>query len=216
MRCFWDTVQKKKLKGITDLLRDTFYPAYSYRAARGTPTPAQPRVPGPQGLARGILVDRQVAALTDGRPVRRPHPFTRAIFAALKTLHLKPHRAQVVVFDGRLATAVDLLCLDASRKPVLVELKCSVDRKYDHTCGYMLGAMSRRTDSLRNQHMLQSQITHILWEKTYGPGAKSLLMQVNVGGISVTETTPASPSCARDAYGGLCGQRIYKDARFCH
>lgn len=200
MRCFWNTVDKKRLKGLTELLRTTFYPRYSYRESRGPATPAQERVPGVQGMKRGILVDRQVAAITEGRRVRRPHPFTRSIFAALKTLKLTPQRAQVVVFHGGLATAVDLVCMGGST-PCLVELKCSVDNKYDHACGPMLAPMAGRTDSLRNQHILQSQMTHMLWESTYGPGARSLLMQVNAGGVSVTETTPAP--CARGAFGRL-------------
>jgi hypothetical protein len=57
---------------------------------------------------------------------------------------------------------------------------------------------------MRQQHILQSQVTHLLWELTYPRRpARSIVLQVNAGGCQATDTTPTSNSAARAALAAL-------------
>jgi hypothetical protein len=184
-RCFWDNLLKKRTRGITTLLRECFYPTYSfYRAKHGEATKGGPKLPGAQGMVRGKLVDEQISAIINGDTVQKKHIFTTFVFNALKKAKFAPQFSQVVVFDetANLATAVDIVCVDENGTPVLIELKCSSDARYNQYSGNMQGAMQHKRNSLANQHVLQAQITRVLWEKTYHMFARSFVLQINSGG----------------------------------
>ena len=58
LRCFYDTQEKKRLKGAAKLLAQTFWPTYSFRRAPKSGVPSEHGASAKQGRARGIRVDR--------------------------------------------------------------------------------------------------------------------------------------------------------------
>lgn len=214
LKCFYDTVNKKKLKGITKFLKKAFFPKYNYKKAKleTTAEPKQPKraePPGPRGKRRGSLVDQQLSDIVNGVlvPPQKIHPFTKAAFAALAQAGLAPRTAQVVVYDRetKLATACDLVAVrTSSNEPVIVELKCSQDKKYFASCGPMRGAMARSSDSLASQHALQVQLTRHLFEKTYGVRAHAVVLRICDVGTAALKEVPRDEDATRAAYSQLC------------
>jgi len=160
MRCFYDTLEHVRLKGAAKLLAKTFWPSYSFRRApRGAAVGGNGGgVSARQGRARGARVDREVSRIARGELVRQPHPFTSYVFEALRRCRIRAVGAQVVVYSGRVATAVDILGEDASGGLCCIELKCSSDARYESACGPMRGVLSGRSDALCEQHAVQSQV----------------------------------------------------------
>lgn len=187
-QCFFNNETRKRVKGITSLLKDVFYSNYNFfRATQGVKSEVTAsKIKGPQGILRGKIVDEQVAETIAGKPPKKPHVFTNFVFAALRKANFTPRLSQVVVYDQNcnLATAIDILCTDGENKPVLIELKCSSDSRYNQYSGPMKGAMAHVNNSLANQHILQAQVTRILWQKTYGVPTRSFILQINAGGAN--------------------------------
>ena len=81
------------------------------------------------GRRRGKAVDAQLSRIVNGRGAaakRRPYRLTTMALEALRQLGLKPLLAQrgVAHAAGRVASAADVVALDASNRLVVVELKC--------------------------------------------------------------------------------------------
>jgi hypothetical protein len=199
LRCFYDTLQRRRLVGLASLLKRTYWPDYVFRRAYPpavstllqVPAAASPspRVSARAGRARGSLVDAQVAAAcaAGGVASRRAHPLTLNALAALRGSGLTPCGSQVVVYDGRLATAVDVLARrDADGSLACVELKCSSNWRYDWSCGRMRGPLVARDDSLAQQHAVQADATRMLFERTYGQRARAYVLRVTEGGATLT------------------------------
>jgi len=218
LKCFYDTLERKRLKGAAKLLAKTFWPTYSFRRAPQTPRLA-PGVSARQGRARGSRVDREVAAVARGERLRSPHPFTLYALEALRRCALHLVGAQVVVYEGTVATAVDILATDASGTYTCIELKCSSDSRYTSACGPMRGVLSGRTDALSEQHAVQcqvlprlpnstdtdpcAQVTRLLFERTYGINANACILRINESGATVSRL-PRSQDAAR-ALGVIVG-----------
>ena len=178
LKCFWNTETKTKLRGITSLLKQTFYPSFKYpKLVQASKRPRSKTY----GMRRGTTVDRQITKLAKGDTVRKLHPFTEAAWSAMIESGLRPVDGQVVVFDAEanIATAVDVLCLSDLDKPVLVELKCSSHAEKDTTTQKMRGCLQDHYSCLPNQYQLQAAITRILFEKTYGTKASSYVLHVS-------------------------------------
>jgi hypothetical protein len=187
LKSFYDTQERKRLKGAAKLLARTFWPGYSFRRApRGPATPEHRGVSARAGRARGTRVDREVACVARGCRVRSAHPFTQYALSALERVGIRLVASQVVVWAGGVATAVDALGVDAGGAYVCVELKCSSDARYTGACGRMRGVLSSRPDSLEQQHVVQAAVTRLLFERTYGVAAKSVVLRINDGGATVT------------------------------
>ena len=186
-RCFYDTSERKRLKGITKLLAGAFWPEYSFiRAPRGPPRSGGGGVTARQGRLRGSWVDREVSRVVSGERVAHPHPFTAYALEALRRSHIRAVGTQVVVYDRSVATAVDILGVDPNGTYCCVELKCSSDSRYKSACGPMRGVLSARTDALCEQHAVQCEVTRLLFERTYGVNAHAYLLRVNDGGARLT------------------------------
>lgn len=198
MRCFYDTEDKKKLKGITDKLRSTFYPSYRFANAPKGDSSGHPGVRAGAGRSRGRLVDRQVAAAVMGAKVRNPHPFTKLAITALKKSGLVPVASQVVVYDleAGIATAVDVVVRDVDGSLATLELKCTSDSRFKSACGKMLGALAAWDDSIENQQIMQVQMTRVLYEKTYKTRARAYILRVNAGGAYLTKVPRAADTPA--------------------
>lgn len=194
MKCFWDTVARKRLKGLAKLLGATYWPSYSFRRAARTPAaPGTHGVSARQGRARGTRVDREVGRMVSGQHVSAPHRLTTFAMGTLQRAGIRPVASQVVVYWDGIATAVDILgeCHDGVY--AVVELKCSSDARYESPCGPMRAPMSARGDSLAQQHAVQALATRVLFEKTYGTQARAFVLRVNEGGANCGEprTRPA-------------------------
>jgi hypothetical protein len=110
-----------RLRGITKLLHDKFWPDYRY-TGRNDGGKAEKRFAprGLRGAARGTRVDTQVRevvrVIMSGKRVQwsNLHPLTRKLLNSLFVLKLTPAVAQVAVGDpeARLGTGVDLVCVD--------------------------------------------------------------------------------------------------------
>jgi hypothetical protein len=187
MRCFWDTVARKRLKGMAKLLGKSFWPTYSFRRAARTPAaPGTHGVSARQGRARGTRVDREISRIVGGERVCAPHQLTTFALSALQRAGVRPVAAQVVVYSEGVATAVDILgeCRDGVY--AVVELKCSSDARYESPCGPMRAPLDARCDSLAQQHAVQALATRLLFEKTYSVRARAFLLRVNEGGATLT------------------------------
>jgi hypothetical protein len=200
LKCFYDTLERKRLKGAAKLLAKTFWPTYSFRRAPPTPrhsgAPATHGVSARQGRARGSRVDREVAAVARGERLRSPHPFTLYALEALRRCALSVVGAQVVVYEGAVATAVDILATDASGMYTCIELKCSSDSRYTSACGPMRGVLSGRTDALSEQHAVQCQVqltseaTELAHSRTRARRSRGCCSNAR------TASTPTPASCA--------------------
>lgn len=85
----------------------------SWRGARG-------------GLRRGKAIDQQVTRLVNGSGGRSEHPLSRMVGQAMAMGGMKPLLAQrgVAAEEEGVATAIDILAMDAERRLVVIELKC--------------------------------------------------------------------------------------------
>jgi hypothetical protein len=200
LKCFVDVASTTKYRGITQLLKQVFWPDYSFKKAQA-PGPVgvgnSKFVKGPTSSKRGTLVDLQISELIAGKPITgKLHPFTALAFKALKAGNLQPVASQVVVYDAalRLATAVDILCENKDGKHVVVELKCSSDFKYTAYNACMKHEFQQISNSIANQHLAQTLVTRALFERTYGTAALAYILKVNQRGASWIRVPDATES----------------------
>jgi len=215
LKCFYDTQRKKRMKGITEILQDIFYPKFRFLKAKrpAAAKAADKKVAAKKkksagvevgvggkkkkflrskrfGQRRGSRVDTELAAIVNGELVANPHNYTRQALDALHQCSLRPIGAQVVVYHeaANLATGVDILCVDVDGTLAVVELKCSTDSRYDWSCGLMRGVMSGHVDSLEEQHKLQAAVTALLFKNTYPEHkVRAYVLRVNDEGAHVTK-----------------------------
>lgn len=192
LRCFYDTQLRKRMKGAARLLERTFWPEYSFfRAPRssgrsGEGPPPSSGMSARGGRQRGARVDREVSRAAQGLRVRNAHPFTGFALEALRRSGISLVGSQVVVFEGSIATAIDVLGQDARGAYCCVELKCSSNSRYASSCGPMRGELCGRGDCLDEQHKVQCLVTRLLFEKTYGVQAHAYVLRVNESGATLT------------------------------
>jgi hypothetical protein len=190
-RCFVDVETGARFKGITAALKRVFWSDYRFAKAQTLDAVGvgnSPFMKGPTASRRGTLVDKQVSSLIEGRPVvGKIHAFTGLAFRAMREANLRPVASQVVVFDEsrRLATAVDILCVNARAQNVIVELKCSSDFKYTAATGPMKHEFAQLSNSLANQHIVQTLVTRELFQRTYGDkDALACILKISQRGAS--------------------------------
>ena len=195
MGCFYDALERRRLKGLAKLLAKHFWPTYRFaRALRTAGTPGARGLSARQGRARGTRVDREVGRVVAGERVRGPlHPLTTFALSALERCRIEPVASQVVVYDGPVATAVDILGVHPDGTYAVVELKCSSDARYESACGPMRGPLAGRGDSLAQQHEVQALATRALFERTYGVRARAYVLRVNEAGATVTPLPHVAP-----------------------
>lgn len=198
-----------RLAGLCDHLEAAFYPKYTYdtaaAAAQKKKKTSTFKLLGPRaGRQRGLRVDRELQALTLGRPIKgKYHPFTGRVWTFLERNGYTPIAAQVGVgtLDRqlRLFTAVDLVCTFRGHPGhvVLVELKVCESHYYELPGkkpgpGKLLAPYHQYPDSPRNQHQLQLGWTRFLFERTFPhvPVLGALVLRVHAGGIN---TYPLEP-----------------------
>jgi len=208
-------------RGLTAVMKDKFFPNYSYRHASGGPVVDSTGKPGAAkkkgrdgGLARGRQVDTEIQHwVTAGGGARKKsskrtvvpalHPFSRAFIALTQRLRLTPVATQVVVRDENcnLATLVDVVFLNTDGRIVVVELKTGFEG-YNHvSSGQMRAEFAHHTNAPANQHKVQLAFTHAMFEKTFPEfgSADGLLIRMTTEGAHVRSLTERDKLAARRA-----------------
>lgn len=176
----------RALKGVTKVLKSTFYRDFSLSLARKgvTPAHAAARFPLPKGSKTGqqlgTFVEKQLCQAMKKPPKtekgkKRLHPWTRELLRLLThDLGLVIEKDQVPVRDkvGKLATGVDIVCrrkgVPQGGPVVLIEVKTGYRLKWRaHTGHKMAAPFQTKPDSPKWQHHLQLCLTRKLYELTF-------------------------------------------------
>ena len=176
------------LRGVTRLLRDTFWPDYDYRKAEQlSPTPKAARErtglrSARHGRSRGNAVHEQLACWVNegeeacrrrcARHHSRIHPFVHTIMRGLrdKSTNMRPIWSEFIVFDPSVgvASAIDLVCLAPNGVGlVLCELKSGGANYFDKASGSMHGPLSHINNSPMHQAMVQVIVYKCMLQRRY-------------------------------------------------
>ena len=154
------------MKGITKLLASKLFSGgvFPAEATTGDGRGGCWRGPG-GGRRRGKAVDSQVTKLTNGSKAARRgakmFKLTRLVFSTLRANNLEPLVAQRVVHDGKVGTALDLVCQRGEEELVVTELKCGFAGNRDAAAAIhghaqtMAKPCAKARDSPYNRHMAQ-------------------------------------------------------------
>ena len=116
------------------------------------------------------------------------------IWQALVRLGLTPCATQVPVGCPALrsATAADLVCEDALRRKVVVEVKTGFLGYHLRHSGALAGIWPRQTDCPANQHQLQAFLTTELYRRTFPTHAvaQGAVLRVDALGVELTPVQP--------------------------
>lgn len=180
-------LRRVRLKGLVPALSAACWPRFSFRSAVRLKRGSSERAPIVQGggrgagtaragLRRGKSVDEALTravrddAVSPGDAARMPAcRATRHVLMALHKLGLRPILTQVPVHGMphcRVATAVDVVCLNRNNEVVLVEVKTGFANYYDVGRHDMHGCFAGLKDSPRNQHQVQLALTCEMFENT--------------------------------------------------
>lgn len=184
--------------GLNPALRAAYYPAFTMKTA--TLGPKLPRflphrIPNDlplEGKARGQVIDKQVAWLTDEfqkgvswdqllqsrlpyskqkpKPYRLCRYIREKLIPYLRDNEFRPWATQYPVCHptARVGTALDLVCLNEEDEFVIFEIKVGFERYYhNHTGHKMQVPLSFLTDSTFNQHQLYIAFACDLFKKSY-------------------------------------------------
>ena len=206
------TVHGQPLDGLTSQLDLLFHPVPLDISTGGLST---------GGSVRGMKIDSQLASLCGGNP-RAPsshfnhfsssgsqfnsnniggaggfpllHDYTVRIVKRLRELGLRPFMAQVPVGSVRLrlATALDLVCVDETREGALVnvQIKTGFERRENYSRtqrGAFFTGLGEPPipDSHEMRHLLQVMAEHLIVQIAYdNPLAYSMLMVVSANLIT--------------------------------
>ena len=114
MAGFVDDITGERLRGITALLQQCFWPTYNYRrATRGVAVRGTTKADAPRGkmagLRRGSRVDAEVCAAVN-RGVQPEHPYARKVCCMCASTTHEARRA-----ESALAPVMESSILDSSR-----------------------------------------------------------------------------------------------------
>lgn len=194
------TVHGQPLDGLTTQLDQLFHPIPLDISTGGLAT---------GGSSRGVRVDTQLSALISSPPGSRGvaggvplHDYTVRIIQRLRELGLRPFMSQVPVGSVRLrlATALDLICVDELRDGALVnvQIKTGFERRENYSRSQPGAYFTNLgeppiADSYEMRHLLQVIAEHLIVQTAYDrPLAYSMLMVVSANQI----TTRCIPDAA--------------------
>lgn len=177
----WDnkrqTIKGACMRGITDVLKALFYPAYSFRkATKGTKLKLVEEKNKAKGKRLGKFLDKALGDYVNGDKIAKL-PELSQLLTELKRKDLEIIHVQFPVADTdiRLCTCIDLIAYSSKDKTYyLIELKTGyITYKLRHTGQHMHSPLSFLTDAPLNQHFLQAWIGQKLFECTY-PALKNV------------------------------------------
>jgi len=178
------------------------------------------------GTRRGCAVDTQLEALinTGRRPEGPLQPYALKTMRELRAQRLQPFAAQVNVgsWPRRLATALDILCVDLAapveRNIVNVQLKTGFDRNYDASnCGIRMrspllpecSAVTTLLDTYANRHLLQITAEHMLAQEHFGNALHDTVLLVISGDRHLVQRVPRGGQFVAGVSANLSIRRIY-------
>ena len=169
--------QKRQLNGLTEPLKQIFYPIQKSASTGGAKS---------GGSSRGNITDREIANLVNNGvfPANLSEGFsvyTERVLAYLHKHELQPFSAQHLVFDETLniATELDILCIDnkvtapPNKNIVNIQLKTGFDKNYELKTGYFCSPYVDNSDleniptNHKNIHQLQNFAEHIILKRNY-------------------------------------------------
>lgn len=157
-------------RGLTKALSAQFYPFFSISAVLKDLPCSKPKK---HGKKVGNRLDAQLETWANqGVTPKNPTPRFQVIQRALTEKRWIPLRSQLAVGcrKARLATKIDLICLDEAGRVVLVELKCGFDDYFDvQNQGCLEQPFDSVPVSYKNNAMLQLGFTLRLYHHTEHP-----------------------------------------------
>jgi len=123
------------------------------------------------GVARGSLVHREIKQFVEldrssFLKVNKGamHPWTGVVLKELVSRGWMPAHSEYLVYDARIrvATAIDLVCANASGKLLFVELKTGHANNFVRSSGRMRGVLSRFEDCPRSRACLQLAVSVLM------------------------------------------------------
>jgi hypothetical protein len=190
--------------GLTEQLKLLFHPVQLNVSTGGART---------GGSSRGMKVDRELEKLINhGTIPETLHRYTIKTMRQLRSENLRPFWAQVAVGDKqlKLATALDMLCVDANGHVVNVQLKTGYDRNYDTARGHLMvpfadnreeckcDAIARLPDCFASRNMLQLISENMILQRNHaGLIDRSLLMVISEHVHRVVEMPPTMENIQR-------------------
>jgi hypothetical protein len=162
------------LRGITDLLKNTFYPQYTYRRALlGPNTQSSVKSPSETGLKGkrlGINVDKEICRyFTKTLAFEKCSKETRCLLQYCEDHKLTILHCQFPVANkaAKICTNIDIIAKDTNGKTVIIELKTGYRRYKFNYVGSMKHPFEQLHDSPYNQHQLQLFITTHLFKLSF-------------------------------------------------
>jgi len=185
-RCF--RVNNRPVSGLLPKLKKLFWSKYEYKEQKYKKNKEEKDIYG--GLVRGTIVHNQLRMYGNRCSEKEfkkqyvsLHEFTEQAIEALKTWKLKPIRSEYPVCDMKflkIATAIDMICLDSMGKLVLIEWKCGMSNYFQQGNNTMDGPLKNQINNCPlNQAYLQLLFTKILFERQHNISiGKSYVVQI--------------------------------------
>ena len=172
----------------------------------------------------GLTSQLEALINTGRRPEGPLQPYALKTMRELRAQRLQPFAAQVNVgsWPRRLATALDILCVDLAapveRNIVNVQLKTGFDRNYDASnCGIRMrspllpecSAVTTLLDTYANRHLLQITAEHMLAQEHFGNALHDTVLLVISGDRHLVQRVPRGGQFVAGVSANLSIRRIY-------
>jgi hypothetical protein len=174
------------MRGITDVLKCTFYPKYRFKKAIYGPDTSldkcQPSSTGKHGKALGKLIDTELGKYHKVGTINNISKETQIIINFLSSRDIKMVSCQFAVADkiSRMCTCIDLLGVLPGGKYVIIEIKTGYRGYVQKYVTNMNSPFKSLTDCPYNQHQLQLYATTELFKKCH-PKQRSQSLLLYVG-----------------------------------
>ena len=231
-------VDGKSAKGITKLLKSTFYPSYNYNKSLESSTKTTTattatttngiagvkKIKGSARVGRGfdtsvsqsvrlqqlyqlpfdVFFNKQRAEVVAKEKAMTPShrkqlytlvnpdkriPYVQRFWQTMRKLQLRPVDTQVGVSHPtmKLATLIDVVCMDNKGSYRVIELKSGFETYYSKSNGKMNAPFEDQDNSPMNQHQLQLTATDAMFRHTFPTRSigEPLIMRFDSNGVDV-------------------------------
>lgn len=179
-----------KLKGITKIIKQAFYPDYVYtRDKYSVSTGAGSST---EGRSRGSLIHRQLRDFFNESHEKFKvkhegvHDYTKKAIIAMKSWNMTPIKAEVPICDPKqkIGTGIDAVCLRDS-KLCFLEFKSGGDGYFEKGSGNMKGILELLSNCPKNQAFIQLIVENEITRRNYGVSADELhVIQLCSSGVN--------------------------------
>lgn len=177
--------------GLVPSLKKVFWPNYKYEKLKRK-TRRQGERDKYGGLARGTIMHEQLrlwANEASRGEIRSQyltmHKYTRKAIGFMEENELTPVRAEVVAFDpcSRVATAIDMVCMNKQGHVILIEWKSGMDSYFDRGNSSMHGPHVV-SNCPRNQAFMQLLFGKMMLEQHHAVRSDAdYVVQVHKDGV---------------------------------